>query len=106
MNIQEIYNQLKRDHLCDSAYDFSKNYLGKARSYYSVLKARNAEPSTDALVMLELSLKDRASMFESDRYEFYSRLRTGLLSLSNEVRDYRDKQCMDRLRDNKYEVTV
>ena len=106
MVLEDVYKKLHKERLCDSAYDFSKNYLGKARSYYSVLKARNAEPSTEALVMLELSLKDRASMFESDRYEFYSRLRNGLLSLSKEVRDYRNKQCMDRLREKKYEVIV
>ena len=106
MNIQTIYEQLKNDHLCDSAYDFSENYLGKAKSYYSVLKARNAEPSTDALVMLELSLKEKALVFESDTYEFYSRLRTGLLLMSNEVRDYRDQRCIERLRESQYGVAA
>ena len=106
MKIKEIYEQLHEANLCDSAYDFSENYLGKAKSYYSVLKARNAEPSTDALVMLELSLKDKALVFESDTYEFYSRLRTGLLLLSNEVRDYRDRRCIERLRESQYGVAA
>ena len=106
MVLEDVYKQLHEERLCDSAYDFSENYLGKAKSYYSVLKARNAEPSTDALVMLELSLKDKALVFESDTYEFYSRLRNGLLMLSNEVKDYRDRRCIERLRESQYGVAA
>ena len=106
MVLEDVYKQLHNERLCDSAYDFSENYLGKAKSYYSVLKARNAEPSTDALVMLELSLKNKALVFESDKYEFFKKLRSGLLSLSNEVRNYRDERCMDRLRENQYGVAA
>ncbi|WP_167367348.1 DUF6626 family protein [Solemya elarraichensis gill symbiont] len=50
MLIDNVYEKLRENDLCSSAYEFSTNYLGKSRSYYSVLKARQLEPSISAIV--------------------------------------------------------
>jgi len=106
MLLEEVYERLKSENLCVSGYDFSQNFLGKTKSYYSVLKARNAQPSVDALVMLEISLKEKAKIYENGSYEFYGRLRNSLESLSSEVRQYRYRVCYKRVRENQYGVVT
>lgn len=57
MQLQEIYEELKRVNLCKTGYAFSRDYMCKDRSYYSVLKAKRREPSVEAWVILGISLQ-------------------------------------------------
>ena len=56
MFLKEILTELKARKKCTSGYQFGPTYLGKSKPYYSVLKARNEEPSLDAIVVLEHKL--------------------------------------------------
>ncbi len=106
MQIENIYKELKNCQLCESGYDFSENYLGKSKSYFSVLKARKELPSIEALVLLEVSLKEKARMFDDDGYEIYKIRRKQLLSMSEEVGRIRADRCKRRLSGLLYERTV
>ncbi len=70
MNIDEIYKALKRQNLCRSGHDFSRNYLGKHHSYLSVIKARGESPSIEAWAMLSYTLQTRVQVFASSDNEF------------------------------------
>ena len=72
MELQNIFEELHGVHLCESAYDFSTNYLGKSKSYYSVLKANNVNPSIDTLAILEVALKEKAGYYEHGKYEIFT----------------------------------
>lgn len=67
MQIQEIYEELKEGHLCKSGYAFSRDYMSKDRSYYSVLKARGQEPSIEAWVMLNYALQQRGQLLRDSK---------------------------------------
>ena len=96
MLIESIYQILHDQSICDSGYEFSVRYLGKSRSYYSVLKARKEEPSIEALSTLEISLKNTSAIF-SDRHPVLTRTRITLQQLSDEVKTYREKRSNDLL---------
>ena len=51
-NIERIYNQLKHYGLITNQFDYSTHWLGQCRSYYSSLKARHAEPCSEASLAL------------------------------------------------------
>ena len=53
---------MKEAHLVASAYQFSEKYLGRSRNYYSVLKARNMEPSIGAILTLEYELQKQVDV--------------------------------------------
>ena len=53
------YHNLKECELTTSQYDFSENWCGKGKSYYSWVKATSAEPSISTLTVLMYRL-DRA----------------------------------------------
>lgn len=86
MQLQEVYDELRVLRLCNSAYDFSVEYLGKDRSYYSVLKATDREPSIEALVMLEFALTEDAKKLESSDHPVICRAHTTIAGLSSEIR--------------------
>ena len=93
MNIEALYEEMREAELVDSAYDFSKTYLGKSPNYYSVIKCRKLQPSIGAIMNLELALKeqlDRKSVEAS--VESYAELGS-LLKLSRTVRCYREALC-------------
>jgi hypothetical protein len=96
MLIENIYQRLLDQNICDSGYEFSVRFLGKSRSYYSVLKARKEEPSIEAIATLEVALKNTSSLF-SDRHPIFTKTRISLQQLSNEVKDYREKRSNELL---------
>ena len=51
-NIERIYNQLKHYGLVTNQFDFSTRWLGQCRSYFSSMKARHAQPSSEATLAL------------------------------------------------------
>ena len=104
MELQKIFEELHGIRLCKSAYDFSKDYLGKSQSYYSVLKANKAKPSIDTLAILETALREKASDYENDKYEIFTLRRKQLLSLSASVSTMRNQRCIDAL--SKYDSEV
>ena len=106
MQLQNIFEELHGVRLCKSAYDFSTNYLGKSKSYYSVLKASKAEPSIDSLAILELALREKASEYENDKYEIFTVRRNQLLSLCDRVCALRHQRCADELGKCNVEVSL
>ena len=56
-DINRIYNQLKFYGLVINQFDFSTHWLGQCRSYFSSMKARDAEPSTEAALALVARLR-------------------------------------------------
>lgn len=97
MELQNIFEELHNVHVCKSGYEFSTHYLGKSKSYYSVLKALEAEPSIDALSILETALKEKASEYTNDKYEIFRIRREQLLSLSDKVGAMREHRCIETL---------
>ena len=107
MLIESIYQKLHDQNICGSGYDFSVRFLGKSPSYYSVIKTRNQNPTTDVLFTLEFSLERKAKEYSSNRYPFFIRTRNRLLQLKKEVRKYREKKIMDdfiNFKDKTYEI--
>ena len=98
MELQKIFEELRNVHVCKSAYEFSTSYLGRSKSYYSVLKVKEIEPSIEALSMLEIALKDKALSYANDKYEIFTVRRKQLLSLSEKVNVLRQQQCIDKLK--------
>jgi hypothetical protein len=88
MLLEKVYDELRQLHLCSSAYKFSVNYLGKSPSYFSVLKARNEEPSIEALVTLEAALNRKACLY-GDAHPCLTRTRKLLVELAKEVGAHR-----------------
>ena len=96
MLLEDVYAKLKKQHLCSSAYEFSEFFLGKSKSYYSVLKARNEEPSIDAIATLEFALKAKAELF-SDNHPVFIRVKNELETLSEQATRFREKRAKHRL---------
>lgn len=89
MLIDTVYQKLHEQRLCKNAYDFSTRFLGKSKSYYSVLKTRNDQPTMEAIATLEIALKNISSIYDNNDVPFFSKTRDTLLSLSNDVGRYR-----------------
>ena len=96
MLIESIYQKLYKQNLCDSGYDFSVRFLGKSRSYYSVLKARKEEPSIAAIATLEIALKNTSGLF-SDRHPVLTKTRITLQDLAVDVGQYREQRSNEIL---------
>lgn len=94
MIIDYVYKQLRNDSVCNSAYEFSRDFLGRSASYYSVLKAQQREPSFNVLLILEVALKKKAELYENPKYPFIIRTRNHLLEMHKAVKDYREQQIM------------
>ena len=94
--IESIYNKLHDQNICDSAYDFSVRYLGKSRSYYSVIKSRKEQPSMEAISTLEIALKNTSSLF-SDRHPVLTKTRITLQDLAVDVGQYREQRSNELL---------
>ena len=106
MELQKIFKELTDIRLCKNAYDFSKNYLGKSQSYYSVLTANRAQPSIGTLAILEVALKEKASDYENDSYEIFRLRRKQLLSLSSSVSTMLGQRCIDVLNKDDCETVL
>ena len=72
-------------HECRWAYDFSVQYMGKAPSHYSVLKARNMEPSIGALCVLERTLINKVSYYDGFDMPVLRNKRGRLIGLCEDV---------------------
>ena len=96
MLIEDVYTTLVNEKLCDSAYDFSQRYLGKSKSYYSVLKSRNISPSFDVILTLESSLQNTASLY-SDRQPIFTRRIKSLNCLAEDVKKHRETIIEEKL---------
>lgn len=92
--IDEVFEQLRNDSVCTSAYQFSREFLGRSPSYYSVLKARKKQATTDVLFTLEYALENKAKSYASNRYPFFIRTRNHLLEMKEAVRAYRENKVI------------
>lgn len=100
MDIQTIYHSLRQARCCSSAYDFSENYLGKTRSYYSVLKAREKEPSLEAVLNLEYKIgKLEENLLQSNDINL-EEAAGKLKKIGVDVARYRDQRCEQNVRRN------
>ncbi len=106
MLIENIYKTLHEHNLCNSAYDFSVHYLGKSKSYYSVLKARNETPSIEAITTLETALKNTTTTYSSNKHPFYIKNRDALTQMTADIERYREQRCNELLTQHLYEQTV
>ncbi len=55
-SLEKAFEALKQCRLVWSQYEFSRDWLGRSKSYYAYLKSSNAVPSTDALATLVVHL--------------------------------------------------
>ena len=94
MIIDYVYKQLRDDNVCKSAYEYSKEYLGRSRSYYSVLKAEKREASCEVLLVLELALIKKAELYASNNYPYFIRTRNHLLEMHKNVKEYREQKIL------------
>lgn len=101
MLIEDVFQQLQKEKLCDSAYDFSTRYLGKSRSYYSVIKARNERPSIEAIATLEIALQNTANLYSKNSHPVIVKVHHSLCKLSNDVGNYRVQCTQAKLLDAK-----
>lgn len=98
MELQEVYNELKQLNLCKSAYDFSVEYLGKDRSYYSVLKATNTPPSIEALVMLDFALTQNVRELGNSDHPVIQRTYIACDRMSSEIKQAINDKCKSSLK--------
>ena len=56
MFIVEIYNIVRDLSLVESQYEFSEEWLGRCRTYYSAIVSAKREPSIAALTTLKFRL--------------------------------------------------
>lgn len=96
MLIQEIYDVLKQERLCKSGYAFSRDYMRKGRSYYSVLKARDGKPSIEAWTMLNYALQVRAQMLASSENDMVQVAAQRLSALQQAVAANITEECAAR----------
>ena len=93
MYLEDLYQEMRAAQLVASAYEFSEKYLGRSRNYYSVLKARNMEPSIAAIVSLEYALQKQVDIAGTAITEDGRTTLGCLLMLSHNVASYRDERC-------------
>lgn len=62
--LDSVYETLRRLKLCKSGYQFSREYLGRAPNYYSVVKANEKKPSVAAMTTLYYSLVRQSHYLE------------------------------------------
>ena len=93
MYLENLYQEMREAQLVASAYEFSEKYLGRSRNYYSVLKARNMEPSIAAIVSLEYALQKQVDLADSGGENDKKATLGCLLMLSHNVASYRNERC-------------
>lgn len=98
MQLQDVYLQLKSMNLCKSKYQFSTEFLGMSKSYYSsVILARNEQPSINVLSTLEYALKWLAALLNSKEHLAVLSVRDKLLWLAEQVRLSINESCKNRV---------
>ncbi len=93
MYLENLYQEMREAQLVASAYEFSEKYLGRSRNYYSVLKARNMEPSIAAIVSLEYALQKQVDIAGLGGAKDDKAALGCLLMLSHNVASYRNERC-------------
>jgi hypothetical protein len=74
MELTEIYKTLQQRKLVEDQYDFSTGWLGKSRSYYSVMISLQRKPSIEVLTTLLMRLKAKTQLLnEHGQFEVQSR---------------------------------
>lgn len=99
MLIEQVFDELQNEKLCDNAYDFSVRYLGKSKSYYSVIKARNEMPSIAAIATLEMALKNTVFLFSNSSHPVINKTHQSLQELYGKVGHYRESRSQAELAD-------
>jgi len=66
MKLENIFQQLVKQGLCSSGLQFSEQYLGKYKSYYSVIKATKTQSSTKVLINLDFSLQRKIAQLKEE----------------------------------------
>ena len=99
MKLQKILEELQSGYLCDNAYEFSTAYLGKCKSYYSVIKSTGTSPSITTLSVLEAALLKKADEFKNSKFEVFTVRRNKLLGLRDKVKEMRHELSLDKLND-------
>lgn len=97
MLIEQVFKKLQNEKLCNSAYDFSVRYLGKSKSYYSVIKARKKMPSIATIATLEMALKNTAFLFSNSSHPVINKTHQSLYELYSKVGNYRELESQARL---------
>lgn len=97
MQIQKIYEELREGEFCKSAYAFSRDYMNKDRSYYSVLIARKKEPSIEAWVMLNFALQRYELNLRSSDAEQLHEKAAKLCSLQSAVSSVIASKCLENI---------
>lgn len=92
IDIEEIYLTLRMHHLCSSGYDFSVRFLGKSKSYYSVLQVRGAQPSVEAISTMEKEINKLVRYISYSQIKSVKAMNTTLLNLSEQLSHYRQAQ--------------
>ncbi|MDK9723097.1 MAG: hypothetical protein OEL53_18165 [Rhodospirillales bacterium] len=85
MILKEIYTALHDQHFVASQYEFSKQWLGKSRSYLSSAKARQRTPSVDVLLALSTKLNSFSSSYSKYALPFEGHTSSMLSQLRDRV---------------------
>lgn len=85
MELIDIYKRLKTRDLCLNAYEFSQQYLGRAPNYFSVLKAKKRQASTQVLLNLYFALRERSEAIRDPSIPCLESRSKELITLSNSV---------------------
>ncbi|WNC72495.1 DUF6626 family protein [Thalassotalea psychrophila] len=93
MELNDVYKELRRNRLCRNGRDFSVRYLGKDRSYYSVIKATKTEPSVIVLMNLYFNLNKQADAVYDPNSPVINRIQRELNVLSASVMGAVEDRC-------------
>ena len=98
MFIVEIYNIVRDLTLVESQYEFSEEWLGRCRTYYSAIVSAKREPSIAALTTLKLRLDAVLRQTSQKPAEFsYSaeeeRMRLALVQAVRELERVIERRC-------------
>ncbi len=85
MELHDVFLSLKKQKLCRSGRDFSEHYLGQGRNYYSVIRAREMQVSTKALMNLYFKLRSQAEQLNDERFPIRLKHQPSLREMSGYV---------------------
>lgn len=93
MKVEVVYEVLRELKFVKSGYEFSENYLGKKKSYFSVLRARNVEPSVEVYITLVEALKIAANVVQAGDNKEFIEMKSTLRSMAKEVHADMVERC-------------
>ena len=94
MELQNLYQQLHSNNLCDSGLQFSQEYLGKYKSYYSVIKATNAQANTNTLVHLDFALQRKLDCLQEESKSLTQSQVFTVLDIKQKIKKEIEKRCL------------